>query len=71
MNFFTSWKIVVVVLLGLIALRFQDGWLIETARLKTFDYYQVSKQRTPSEQISIIEITDDDIENQGQWPWLS
>jgi len=69
MNFFTSWKIVVIVLLGLIALRFQDGWLVETARLKTFDYYQVSKQRTPSEQISIIEITDDDIENQGQWPW--
>lgn len=69
MNFFTSWKIVVVVLLGLIALRFQDGWLIETARLKTFDYYQVSRERTPSEQISIIEITDDDIENQGQWPW--
>jgi len=50
-------------------LRFQDGWLIETARLKTFDYYQVSRERTPSEQISIIEITDDDIENQGQWPW--
>jgi len=69
MNFFTSWKIVVVVLIGLIALRFQDGWLIETARLKTFDYYQVSRERTPSEQISIIEITDDDIENQGQWPW--
>jgi len=69
MNFFTSWKIVVIVLLGLIALRFQDGWLVETARLKTFDYYQVSKQRTSSEQISIIEITDDDIENQGQWPW--
>jgi len=69
MNFFTSWKIVVVVLIGLIALRFQDGWLIETARLKTFDYYQVSRERTSSEQISIIEITDDDIENQGQWPW--
>ena len=69
MKFFTSWKIVAIVLLGLIALRFQDGWLVETARLKTFDYYQVSRERTPSEQISIIEITDDDIENQGQWPW--
>lgn len=69
MKFFTSWKIVAIVLLGLIALRFQDGWLVETARLKTFDYYQVSREKTPSEQISIIEITDDDIENQGQWPW--
>ena len=69
MKFFTSWKIVLLVLIGLISLRFQDGWLVETARLKTFDYYQVQKGQTPSEQISIIEITDDDIENQGQWPW--
>jgi len=69
MKFFTSWKIVLIVLIGLISLRFQDGWLIETARLKTFDYYQVQKGQTPSDQISIIEITDDDIENQGQWPW--
>jgi adenylate cyclase len=69
MKFFTSWKIVLLVLIGLIALRFQDGWLIETARLKTFDYYQVQKGQTLSDQISIVEITDDDIENQGQWPW--
>ena len=69
MKFFTSWKIVLLVLIGLISLRFQDGWLVETARLKTFDYYQVQKGQTPSDQISIIEITDDDIENQGQWPW--
>jgi len=69
MKFFASWKVVLLVLIGLISLRFQDGWLVETARLKTFDYYQVQKGQTPSDQISIIEITDDDIENQGQWPW--
>ena len=43
MKFFTSWKIVLLVLIGLIALRIQDGWLVEIARLKTFDYYQVQK----------------------------
>jgi adenylate cyclase len=69
MKFFTSWKIVLLVLIGLIALRIQDGWLVEIARLKTFDYYQVQKGQTPSDQIAIVEITDDDIENFGQWPW--
>ena len=64
MKFFTSWKIVLLVLIGLVALRFQDGWLVETARLKTFDFYQVRAGQTPSEQIAIVEITDDDIENQ-------
>ncbi len=69
MKFFTSWKIVAIVLLGLIALRLQDGWLVETARLKTFDFYQISKNQEKSDQISIVEITDDDIDNIGQWPW--
>ena len=69
MKFFTSWKIVAIVLLGLIALRLQDGWLVETARLKTFDFYQISKNQDKSDQISIVEITDDDIDNFGQWPW--
>ena len=63
MKFFTSWKIVAIVLLGLIALRLQDGWLVETARLKTFDFYQISKNQEKSDQISIVEITDDDIDN--------
>jgi adenylate cyclase len=69
MNFFTSWKVVLLVLLGLIAVRFNDSWLVETARMKTFDFYQVRAEQIPSDQIAIVEITDDDIENQGQWPW--
>ena len=69
MKFFTSWKIVALVLLGLIVLRIQDGWLVETARLKTFDFYQISKTQDPSDQITVVEITDDDIDNFGQWPW--
>ena len=69
MNFFTSWKAVAVVLLGLLAIRIDDGWLVETARLKVFDYYQVYSGQTESDQIAIVEITDDDIDNFGQWPW--
>lgn len=69
MNFFTSWKAPVILLFALLALRIDDGWIVETARLKTFDFYQISTARSVSDQIAIIEITDDDIENVGQWPW--
>ena len=69
MSFFTSWKAVAVVLFALLAIRIDDGWLVETARLKVFDYYQVYSGQTESDQIAIVEITDDDIENFGQWPW--
>lgn len=69
MKFFTSWKAVAIVLIALIGLRVQDGWLVETARLKAFDFYQVSRGQEPSDQITIVEITDDDIDNFGQWPW--
>jgi len=69
MSFFTSWKVVAAVLLALLSIRIDDGWLVETARLKVFDYYQVYAGQIESDQISIVEITDDDIDNFGQWPW--
>lgn len=54
--------IVVGVVAALALLRWHDPWLVETARLKTFDYYQLSAERTKSDLFSIVEIDNDDRE---------
>ena len=61
--------IVVGVVAALALLRWHDPWLVETARLKTFDYYQLSAERTKSDLFSIVEIDNDDVDRVGQWPW--
>lgn len=65
----TSRFAVLLLLVGLLLLRFQDPFLVQIARMKSFDYYQVNSTQTVSEKINIIEINDSDLELNGRWPW--
>jgi adenylate cyclase len=47
----------------------QDGGLTETLRLKSFDYLQSTDATTTSQDIVIVEIDEQSIEANGQWPW--
>jgi len=47
----------------------QDNGLVETARLKSFDYLQSTDSITQSQGIVVVEIDEAAIEDNGQWPW--
>ena len=42
----------------LIGVRVVDPYFVETARLKSFDYYQRNQEKVEAEEIAIIEIDD-------------
>lgn len=70
MKIFTSiWIVLVTVIIGL-GLRVYDVEPLQILRLKTFDYYQKIKPRTvTSNHFVIVEITEQDLKQYGQWPW--
>ena len=53
----------------LVALRISDPFFIETARLKTLDFYQRTQQKQISENIIVVEIDEKTLEKEGQWPF--
>lgn len=69
MKLLTSRWAVLALLLLLVGVRWVDPYLVQIARLKTFDYYQVNQQKEISNLIDVVQITDSDIEKQGRWPW--
>ena len=68
-KFFTHWTVAFLTLALLVFLRVQDNGLVETARLKSFDYLQSTDPVTVSEDIVIVEVDEAAIEMNGQWPW--
>ena len=66
---FTHWTVAFLTLALLVFLRVQDNGLVETARLKSFDYLQSTDPVTVSEDIIVVEIDEAAIEMNGQWPW--
>ena len=46
-----------------------DPFFIETARLKSFDYYQRDQEKIEATEIAIVEIDEDSLDKHGQWPW--
>ena len=69
MKYITHWLTVLITLGVLITLRFQDGGLTETARLKSFDYLQSTDAVVESKDVVIVEFDEASIEAFGQWPW--
>ena len=69
MKVLTHWLTVLITLSVLVFLRFQDGGLTETARLKSFDYLQSTDVIVESQDIVIVEFDEKSIEAFGQWPW--
>jgi adenylate cyclase len=70
MKIFTSiWIVLVTVMIG-VGLRVYDVEPLKILRLKTFDYYQKIQPRTvTSNHFVIVEITEQDLKQYGQWPW--
>ena len=69
MRWLTSSWMALLVLLLLVGLRYEDPFLVETARLKTFDFYQ--KLQTPQlvNNLVLIDLGEDHMKEYGQWPW--
>ncbi len=70
MKFLTSiWIVLITVLVGL-GLRVYDVEPLKILRLKTFDYYQqIEPRQITSNHFVIVEITEEDLKQYGQWPW--
>ncbi|MCA1242167.1 adenylate/guanylate cyclase domain-containing protein [Stappia stellulata] len=57
-------------MLGLVAFRLLDPALLETARLRTFDFYQILKPRERAPlPVVIVDIDERSLREIGQWPW--
>ena len=69
MKYITHWTVAFITLFLLVFLRMQDNGLVETARLKSFDYLQSTDSITQSQGIVVVEIDEAAIEANGQWPW--
>ena len=65
----SHWSIAFVTLIVLTYIGFQDPWVKEILRLKSFDYVLQNEVKTPSESVSIVTIDEQAIEKYGQWPW--
>ena len=68
-KFLTHWTVAFLTLALLVFLRVQDNGLVETARLKSFDYLQSTDPITVSDDIVVVEVDEASIEMNGQWPW--
>ena len=66
---FTHWAIAFVTLFVLTYIGFQDPYVKEILRLKSFDLYQQYEEKTVSPDIGIVTIDEASIEKYGQWPW--
>ena len=64
-NYFICLSITIVLLI----LRTYDPFFIETARLKSFDYYQRGQERVKADSVCIVEIDENSLDEYGQWPW--
>ena len=51
------------------AIRINDPYPVEVIRLKGLDYYQRQQELKVSDNISIVEIDEQSLELNGQWPW--
>ena len=69
-KFLTSiWIVLITVMVG-VGLREYDVEPLKILRLKTFDYYQKIQPRTvTSNHFVVVEITEQDLKQYGQWPW--
>ena len=64
----STWAVASLMLL-LVLVRFSDPFLLELARVKSFDYMQRIEAAEPNEDIVLVDIGEKSIEKYGQWPW--
>jgi CHASE2 domain-containing sensor protein len=61
------WVVLTVILMTFV--RYEDGFFVETARLKSFDYTIAQAPTFKSEAIAVLDIGEDALKEKGQWPW--
>jgi adenylate cyclase len=65
----THWSVALVTALVILFAHYQDGFVVETARLKQFDLLQQQDTPQTSQDIGVVAIDEAAIEQYGQWPW--
>jgi len=65
----TSTWMVCVTLLILLLIKWTDPTPIQSAKLTTFDSYQKFGQHLDSKSLILLDLSDDALKKQGQWPW--
>ena len=69
MNKITSTWAVVVSVIILLGLKFYNPLPLQTLQLKTFDLYQKYGNNYKSKSLVMLDISDEALNKQGQWPW--
>jgi adenylate cyclase len=69
LKFLTHWSIAFVTAALILFAHYNDGAIVETARLKQFDFLQQTDTSVLSQDIGIVAIDEAAIEKYGQWPW--
>ena len=69
MKIVTHWAWAFVTVLLVTAFHYSNNFVVETARLKSFDLLQQYDEPIQSRDIAIVEIDEHAIEKYGQWPW--
>jgi adenylate cyclase len=69
MKWLTHWTTALLTLTLILFLHYDNGFIVDTLRLKQFDLLQQSDPVRQSEDIGIVTIDEKAIEKYGQWPW--
>mgnify|MGYP003113141959 FL=1 len=66
---FKNYIICLLFTIFLLIIRTYDPFFVETARLKSFDFYQRGQEKVDSDSVCIVEIDEASLDKNGQWPW--
>ena len=67
-KFTSTWAVVVSVII-LLGLKVYNPLPLQTLQLKTFDLYQKFGNNYKSKSLVMLDISDEALNKQGQWPW--
>ena len=67
-KFTSTWAVVVSVVI-LLCLKLYNPLPLQTLQLKTFDFYQKFGNSYESKSLVLLDISDEALKKQGQWPW--
>ena len=67
-KFTSTWAVVVSVII-LLGLKVYNPLPLQTLQLKTFDLYQKFGNNYQSKSLVLLDISDEALKKQGQWPW--
>jgi adenylate cyclase len=69
MKYITHWALAFITVLLITAFHYNNNFVVETARLKSFDLLQQYDKPVQSADIAVVQIDEAAIEKYGQWPW--